>query len=66
MKDDHEVLNTLLQCSNTPTSSIFIELFDSFLGDNLTLGGFSIVKWMPTMWLHPTHPFGMQLPCFVI
>jgi hypothetical protein len=42
MKDKHKVFDILLQCSNAPISSIFIELFDSSLGDDLTPGGSSM------------------------
>jgi hypothetical protein len=42
VKDDHEVLDTLPQCSNVPSSSIFIELYDSSLGDDSTSDGSSM------------------------
>jgi hypothetical protein len=36
MKQEFEVDNILPQCSNVLASSIFIELFDSSLGEDLT------------------------------
>ncbi len=42
VKDKHEVLNTILQCSNALAISISIELFDSSSNDNFTPGGYLI------------------------
>jgi len=42
VKDKHEVFNNLLQCFNAHACSIFIELFDSSSGDNLTPNGSSM------------------------
>jgi hypothetical protein len=36
VKEEFEVDNTFLQCSNALASSIFIELFDSSLGEDFT------------------------------
>ncbi len=36
MKQEHKINNTFSQCSNTLTSSIFIELSDSSSSDNFT------------------------------
>jgi hypothetical protein len=36
VKQELEVDDTLLQCSNVFASSIFIELFDSLVGEELT------------------------------
>ncbi len=42
MKYKHEVLDILLQCSNILAFIVFIELYDSSLGVDLTLGGSSM------------------------
>jgi hypothetical protein len=42
VKEEHKVLNTLLQCWNTLASFVFIELSNSSLCDNLTPLPFSM------------------------
>jgi hypothetical protein len=42
VKDKHKALDSLPQCLDTLASSIFIELFDSSLGDDLTPNGSSL------------------------
>lgn len=43
VKDEHKVLDTLLQCSHAIASFVFIKLFDSLSCDDLTPGG-SLMK----------------------